>query len=78
MSGPIIARNYLRATCIERIRIAVPLSVRQSAMSSMAICRHSSRAELLHVLMLPDSSGPTGLDATGIKESHLNRAPGGQ
>jgi hypothetical protein len=36
------------------------------------------RAELLHVLMLPDSSGPTGLDATGIKESHLNRSPGGQ
>jgi hypothetical protein len=34
-------------------------------------------AALLHVLMLPDSSGTTGLDATGIKESHLNRSPGG-
>jgi hypothetical protein len=36
------------------------------------------RAELLHVLMLPESSAPTGLDVTGIKESHLNRSPGGQ
>jgi hypothetical protein len=36
------------------------------------------RAELLRVLMLPDSSGPIGLDTTGIKESHLNRSPGGQ
>jgi hypothetical protein len=36
------------------------------------------RAELLQVLMRPDFERRTGLDATGIRESHLNRSPGGQ
>jgi hypothetical protein len=40
------------------------------------VSRRAARAELLYVLMLPNSSGPIGLDATGIKESHLNRWPG--
>ena len=61
-----IRRHSLRS----RTLICAPMSSNANCKSAWTPSAPLPRAELLHVLMLPDLEHP-GLDATTVEESHL-------